>query len=147
MNMTAKRRFLTALKGFDISIDLLRQQNFLRRPKHLTINLNLAQIRRRYGQKPDECKDKDGANPMWPAGISYMQCPSACYLAPFGNSCHVSYISSAAITQLCKGKQRGLLCSQQGRGESGVVSTAQWHLLNLSLFLCGQKQKINFCLW
>lgn len=64
---------LTALKGFDISIDLLRQQNFLRRPKHLTINLNLAQIRRRYGQKPDECKDKDGAKPMCPAGMSYMQ--------------------------------------------------------------------------
>lgn len=68
----SQEMLLTALKGFDISIDLLRQQNFLRRPKHLTINLNLAQIRRRYGQKPDECKDKDGANPMWPAGISYV---------------------------------------------------------------------------
>lgn len=72
MDTTAKGTLLTALKGFDISIDLLRRQNFLRRPKHLTINLNLAQIRRRYGQKPDECKDKDGANPMWPAGISYV---------------------------------------------------------------------------
>lgn len=65
---------------------------------------------------------------------------SPCYVAPFGNSCHVSYISSAAITQLCKGKQRGLLCSQQGRGGRGW-SALHSDICSIYRYFCAGKNK------